>query len=326
MAAPSNHWKLGVFVVAGLLLTLATVVVVGARSLRRDVGVYVSYFDESVQGLEVGSPIKFRGVTIGSVGRIMVAPDRRHVEVESELGVDELTRLGLDIAEKPGLFHIPRKLQMAPDLRLQLASGGLTGVKFLQLDFFDIGHYPAPVLPFEVPDNYIPTAPSMMKSLEDSLLLIANRLPEIAYQVSSIAGEIDVIVRDVNNRQIPERIVSTLDTIDGFLATANRVVGDVDAKGLSRSASRALDGVHGAAGRLDGILASIDRDDGLLASVERASDAVGDTLREADGLGGQLVDALESVQTSARSIRKLTEALEQDPEMLVKGRSPEKQK
>ncbi|MEP7125951.1 MAG: mammalian cell entry protein, partial [Byssovorax sp.] len=63
MSAPTNHWKLGLFVVVGVVLTLTTVAVLGARSLRKEVSRYVSYFDESVQGLEVGSPIKFRGVT-----------------------------------------------------------------------------------------------------------------------------------------------------------------------------------------------------------------------------------------------------------------------
>jgi ABC-type transporter Mla subunit MlaD len=166
----------------------------------------------------------------------------------------------------------------------------------------------------------------MMKSLEDSILLIANRLPEITEQVSSIAGEIDVIVRDVSDRQIPERIVSALDTMEGLLTTTEKVIGQVDARGFSRNGNRTLKSVTGAADRLDVILARINQDDGLITSVERASDSVGDTLRDADGLGGQLVDTLESVQTSARSIRKLTEALEQDPEMLVKGRNPEKRR
>lgn len=91
MAAPTNHWKLGLFVVVGFVLVLSTGAVLGARSLRKEVVRYVSYFDESVQGLETGSPIKFRGVTIGNVGWIDVAPDHRHVEVTSELGVAELT-------------------------------------------------------------------------------------------------------------------------------------------------------------------------------------------------------------------------------------------
>src|SRR3954452_12054757 len=136
MAAQQNHWKLGLFVVVGLVMTLGTVAALGARSLRTEVGHYVSYFDESVQGLEVGSPIKFRGVTIGTVGRIDIAPDHRNVEVESELGVAELSRLGLDVAAGPVHKGARKKLEMAVDLRVQLASAGLTGVKFLQLDFF----------------------------------------------------------------------------------------------------------------------------------------------------------------------------------------------
>ena len=64
-------------------MLLTTVAVLGARSLQKEVGRYVSYFDESVQGLDVGSPVKFRGVTIGTVGGIDVAPDHRHVEVRA---------------------------------------------------------------------------------------------------------------------------------------------------------------------------------------------------------------------------------------------------
>src|SRR4051812_10430040 len=146
MAAPTNHWKLGLFVVVGLVMALSTGAVLGARSMRKEVARYVSYFDESVQGLETGSPIKFRGVTIGNVGWIDVAPDHRHVEVTSELGVAELSRLGLDVAAGMTVRGAPKKLEMATDMRVQLASSGLTGVKFLQLDFFPVDT-PAPVLP-----------------------------------------------------------------------------------------------------------------------------------------------------------------------------------
>ena len=95
MAVPTNHWKLGLFVVASVVLALATVVFLGARSLRKDTVPFVTYFDESVQGLEVGSPVKFRGVVIGTVSHINIAPDRRHVETVSDVESEALTRLGL---------------------------------------------------------------------------------------------------------------------------------------------------------------------------------------------------------------------------------------
>src|SRR4051812_1341511 len=142
MSAPTNHWKLGLFVVVGFALALGTVAWLGARSLRKEVGRYVSYFDESVQGLEVGSPIKFRGVTIGTVGKIDIAIDHRNVEVTSELGKAELARLGLDVAVGPVRPGEPKKLEQGLGLRVQLASSGLTGVKFLQLDFFPVAENP----------------------------------------------------------------------------------------------------------------------------------------------------------------------------------------
>jgi ABC-type transporter Mla subunit MlaD len=324
MAAPQNHWKLGLFVIAGLTLLLAVVALLGARSMRKEVGLYASFFDESVQGLEVGSPIKFRGVTVGTVGRIQVAPDHRHVEVESELVVDELARLGLDDAEEPVRFGRPRKLVMAPDLRLQLASSGLTGVKFLQLDFFDVAAYPPPVLPFPVPENYIPTAASMMKNLEDSITRMANTLPEITDRAASILGRIDTIVRQVDEHHIPAQIANTLDSADALFATARLKLEQLDTDGLSRDGRKTLAGAMAAVARVDELLVRVGRDDGLLARIERAGGAIGDILSDARGLGGQLVDTLVSVQSAARSMRKLTEALEQDPDMLMKGRAPEK--
>ena len=67
MAAPTNHWKLGLFVVVGLALALGAVGWLGAGSLRRDVGRYVSYFDESVQGLEVALAGKAFAIVTGNV-------------------------------------------------------------------------------------------------------------------------------------------------------------------------------------------------------------------------------------------------------------------
>lgn len=323
MAAPQNHWKLGLFVVAGLALTLAVVVVIGARSMQEEVALYESYFDESVQGLDVGSPIKFRGVTVGYVGKIDVAPDHRHVMVESELGVEALTRLGLDVVPGKVRFGAARKLVMSADLRLQLASSGLTGVKFLQLDFFDVALFPPPELPFPVPENTIPTAPSLMKNLEDTITSVMNSLPQITAQTSSILAEVDVIVREVREQRLPDRLAATIDTVDDLLAVAQQKLELVDTEGISQGAKRSLAGVSTALRSVDLILARVAREGGLLTGVERATGAVGDALRDTSGLGGQLVDTLVSVQATARSLRRFTDALEQDPDMLLKGRSPE---
>ena len=91
----TNHWKLGLFVLLGVGAMLGALFWLGARRFRRESFPAVSYFDESVQGLDVGSPVKFRGVTVGTVADITIAPDHRHVQITSDVYVDALVRLGL---------------------------------------------------------------------------------------------------------------------------------------------------------------------------------------------------------------------------------------
>src|SRR5687767_5767692 len=95
MAAPTNHYKLGLFVLLGFAAAVAAAILLGVASTRKDTIPYHSYFNESVQGLELGSPVKFRGVTIGHVSAIEIAPDHRMVDVVSELDVTDIKRMGL---------------------------------------------------------------------------------------------------------------------------------------------------------------------------------------------------------------------------------------
>src|ERR1700730_10683108 len=122
MAAATNHWKLGLFVVVGIVLALCTLVFLGAQSLKKQVVSYKTYFDESVQGLEVGSPVKFRGVTIGNVSNIDVASDQRHVEGACDIAVADLDALGLREKKSTGRFILGAKAKIAvpSDLRMQL--------------------------------------------------------------------------------------------------------------------------------------------------------------------------------------------------------------
>jgi paraquat-inducible protein B len=320
MAAPTNHWKLGLFVVVGVVMTLSTMAWLGARSLRKEVGVYISYFDESVQGLEVGSPIKFRGVTIGSVAKIDIADDHRHVEVTSELGKAVLARLGLDVAVGPVQHGLPKKLEQGLGLRVQLASSGLTGVKFLQLDFFPAADNPEPILPFAVPDNYIPAISSTMKNIEDSLMRVVNRMPEVLDQLESILGKVDFILGEFKDKDVPSRLVTVLDNANSILGEAQTKISGLDTTKLSKDASTTLTGLNATVTRMNALLALVDGEKGLMASATRASDALGDTVRGADGVGGQLEHTLGAVEKAAKSIQKLAGALEKDPDMLLKGR------
>src|SRR3954471_15488875 len=130
MAVGTNRWKLGLFVVAGVATAILAFLLLGARALNQKTVEFVSFFDESVAGLELGSPVKFRGVTVGRVSGIDIARDLRHVQVTSELDVENVSRLDLGVT-KAGL----KAHKMSPNLRVQLAQTGITGVRFVLIDF-----------------------------------------------------------------------------------------------------------------------------------------------------------------------------------------------
>jgi paraquat-inducible protein B len=115
-------------------------------------------------------------------------------------------------------------------------------------------------------------------------------------------------------------MATTLMNTNHLIVDAKKKLADVQADKLSTEAERTIVGLNQTVTRVNKLLAQVDGDKGLLASLGHASDAIGDTAHNADGLGGELEDTLKSVQEAAKSIHKLADALEKEPDMLVKGR------
>jgi phospholipid/cholesterol/gamma-HCH transport system substrate-binding protein len=326
MSAPSNHWKLGLFVVVGVVVFLSLLVALGAASLRKETVAYETYFDESVQGLDVGSPVKFRGVTIGNVSDIGIAPDRRHVEVTSAITVSQLVSLKLvDTSQKGKLLpfnrHPPVTLAVPGDLRMQLESAGITGVKFISIDFFDIKDNPPPDLPFSVPANYIPAASSTLKNLEDAVVKAVNRFPEVADQLVLVTTQVNHLLGEVEEAKIPEQAGVTLKQATNLLAALQVTVKQANVGGLSTDARRAIGGMTEAIAHLDALLTKVGSDKGLLVSAQRATDSIGDLAGGAKSIGSELGDTLREVREAADSIQRLSDALDTDSDMLLKGRA-----
>ena len=316
MAAPTNHWKLGFFVVVGFVVAMSTVVALGARSLKKATVAYRSYFDESVQGLDVGSPVKFRGVTIGSVSAIGVAPDHRHVDVSFDLEVESLNDFGLGVPGAHGA-HI----DMPPDLRVQLGSAGITGVKFILIDFFPVEDNPVEKLPFPAAENTIPTAVSMMKNLEDSVVRAVDRFPEIAGHVDHLLGQLSELVDGLSKERLGDRAGDTLTAINDAVAELRGAVRGVDSPELSRRAQATMANLDGTLARTSALLDRLQSQRGLVANAERAASAVGDLAHGATGLGSQLEETMKDIQDAAQAVHRLGDELERDPDMLLKGRS-----
>jgi ABC-type transporter Mla subunit MlaD len=215
MATRANYVKLGLFVVLGLIVAVALGVIIGEVKLRRPTTHYVTYFDESVQGLEVGASVKARGVPVGRVDRVTFAPDHEEIEVGIEFDVATLESMGL------------RANQMRPDIRAQLASQGLiSGAKFIALDIFDQKTHPPPPLRFTPPENYIPSTPSAEKNLE---ALAAKALDRVSVLADSLVQE-----------GIAPKVSRGVDDLDGLMTDLDRAVQQIGGEKLPARASATL--------------------------------------------------------------------------------------
>jgi phospholipid/cholesterol/gamma-HCH transport system substrate-binding protein len=320
-SSPTNHFKLGLFVILAIAAAVVTFVLLGAKQMKKESVKYHTYFNESVQGLDVGSPVKFRGVTIGSVSAIEIAPDHRHVDVIQELDVEDIRRMGLAEKSTEGQkakFHVPS------DLRAQLGSQGITGVKFISIDFFDPKSNPPPELPFAVPHNYIPSAQSMMKNLEDTITKAMDKLPELVDAVVAITNRIDRMVAQLEKDDVTGKAAATLGHADDVLTSLKVTVNKLDRAELPDRAAATLDDVGKAVAKLNRVLDRVDGDTGVLASIHRASDAFGNLGKGATSTTRELDQTLKEVREAAESIRVLTDAIERDPDMFLKGRAKTK--
>jgi phospholipid/cholesterol/gamma-HCH transport system substrate-binding protein len=320
MSTPTNHWKLGLFVVAALLLGFGAVVYFGARNIPKETVTYTSYFDEAVTGLEIGSPVKFRGVTIGNVSRIEVAPNRRHVKVSYELTVSTLQQLGIahTLGEKT-------RLPVSSNVRAQLSQTGITGIKYVQIDFFDKIEKMEDVLPFPVNEkNYIPATPSSLKNIENSVVQATDRLPELTNQLLVLLERINRVAAEVEQQQLPVHASAVLAHADRSLSSLDEKLEQLDLLGLSRDARATLTTWNGAAARANQLLDRVDGDKGFLTSVQRVSDSLGDAARNANGAGVEFEHTLRDVSEAADAIKSLADTLERQPDMLLKGRAQAK--
>jgi paraquat-inducible protein B len=337
----TNEWKLGLFVVTGLTVGLAAILWLGANKFEREIIPAWTYFDESVQGLDTGSAVKFRGVTIGTVAQIGVAPDRRRVAVLMHIYADVLASLGL---RKRGQQDDPDQPFVPTNVRVQLASAGITGVKFLSIDLFDPKKQPMPELNFVVPWNYIPAAPSTLRNLEETVLRLADEIPEGVADAKALLKEARAFLAAVDAPALSK-------DAQGLMTDARAAIAAADAPALKGKIEALLASLERAAERLDGLAADVARYtseggqvDGLITDVREATrsvreavdgadiaattsslrataGSVTDLSRELGGASGELRQALVALRDAAEKVADLAEVLERDPGSLIHGRS-----
>ncbi|MEO8848329.1 MAG: MlaD family protein [Casimicrobiaceae bacterium] len=222
MSQQANYFKLGLFVIGAVVAGVIVLLIIGSGRWFANKVTIETYFNESVQGLDIGSKMKFRGVVIGEVTSIgftynvyqenlPMEQRARYVMVEAQL---QPRLVGGRSAAGDLTTPSNAAMEVERGLRVRLTPQGITGTNYLEVDYVDP---PPPVLQLQwQPANiYIPSAPSTVTAFVNAAQEIVDRLHRLD-------------------------IEGTLTNMNKLLVTANDRLGALDTAGLGKHAASTL--------------------------------------------------------------------------------------
>lgn len=318
MSKKANPTLVGAFVLGALGLLVFGILVLSKGALFNASFTCVAFFDESIDGLDVGAPVDFQGVRIGTVTDVRLVMDRvvskkmiRPVMIRLEGG--RLTYMGdSNVFEtmEEGMEYL-----VGEGLRAQLAPQSmLTGKLKIELGL----HTNTPVQRLDTAITgfwQMPTIPSPLQKMTAEVRELP--LKDIVYEVHAAVKGISDIVSSESTRSAVSNAAGALVEIEQLAAKINNQIDPL----MTQSAA-ALTSMNQTMTRLQTLMAAIEPQvNPFIVSATQLSDRIGDLIEKQSPLRYQTQCALEEVTAAARSLRYLTDYLERHPEALLRGKT-----
>ncbi|MFO8033265.1 MAG: MlaD family protein [Desulfohalobiaceae bacterium] len=176
-----SNFRLGLFLLTALVLLVVFLVIFGPGGFWQDKARLETYLDGSVQGLDVGSAVKMRGVQIGNVEKIGFV-NQKYPECARE---ERLVLLEMEVKLK----HFPEqsrqefasfmRQEIQNGLRIRILPQGLTGNAYLELDYLKPQRHPVPEVEWEPEHVFIPSAPGTRARLEETFESISQTMQSL---------------------------------------------------------------------------------------------------------------------------------------------------
>jgi ABC-type transporter Mla subunit MlaD len=354
MGMKPSYFKIGLFVIAGSVLILTAVVVLGAGLFHQDKAYFETYFDESISGLSVGSPVEFRGVRIGVVEKISFIGDEYDVLGPSS-GLSKyeyyvIVLCSVSRENLPGVSYEQRlsylENMVSRGLRIRMTSNILTGQAYLQADFLDPNRFKTLDIGWQPEHLYIPSAPSELTTLKDSVDKVLYRLQEIDVDklVTAVENVLDSLntaianakVRDISKetRELLAEVRKQVEKLNTeklslaaqqTLTSVDRAVVDANVPALSREIQRLVVEVRQTNANLQKLLASSEPISGPSNLPEMIA-RLNKTLYRIDKLISaerpQIEMVLANFKEISDNLKRLTEDLKQNPSDLLFSKPP----
>jgi phospholipid/cholesterol/gamma-HCH transport system substrate-binding protein len=303
MARKTSKFAIGIFVTAGLILAVVAIVWLGASTYFQKGTLFVTYFDESVQGLSADSNVKYRGVNVGTIRAIRVAPDNKLVEVVMKISMEGGN-------EK--------------NLTAKLRSAGLTGIVYIELDqSIEEDNELSPTLDFPAQYPVILSRPSDSKYILSMVDNIVSELRKI--DIKGIFQEVKEITSGINHYVNGPRMKNIADNLESTTASLDRAVRQIEKLTAEGKLEDILKEARGTVADTRALIGKIREDlDGmkLADSAGKANQMVAGVGKSVRDMSFDLKNTADNLQRASENLDILIDKLRDDPSDLLFSRPP----
>ncbi|PVV14298.1 MAG: hypothetical protein B6D77_03490 [gamma proteobacterium symbiont of Ctena orbiculata] len=326
---------IGLFVLLSLGLALSAIFLLSDGSLAHKSTRFILFFESDVKGLQVGSPVNFRGVRVGKVESMSITyfKESQEFRIPVIIGIDD-TRVGIDGVHTGSgvLIGLDDLIRQGLRARLNLQSL-VTGKLEIELDF----HPDTPVRLMNTNSEYreIPTIQSNMERIATALEAvpierIMKRLSGILDSIDEMAASGELIRLKDSLLQITQRLDSVTQQLHkvtpqliagstGTLEEAQQMLAEI-----TNTATQSQQLLVETEARLTKAFSSWER---TMKNGEATISQIGEVASSADKLLSQespilteMTVTLRELGAAARSIKNMSEYLERHPEALLRGK------
>ncbi len=328
MGTKVSKTAIGAFVLGAIALFVAGVLVLGAGKFFTREFTYITFFEGSVKGLNIGSPVMFRGVKVGEVTDISIIadPSKRQLKIPVIFTVDPAKFRGT----REEFQRDAKRIELAVremGLRTQLQTMSfVTGQLMVALDFFP--DKPAVFVGMNKQYPEIPSVPTSLEQLQKTLESMPFR--EIVKNLNDTLEATEKLVKSIDAKRTTQVLESAIKDVQVLVKHTNEKI-DPLIESITKTSGAAEDTLKETK---ETVAAARDEIKELSATAQNTLKTAEAALRQSEltlraysddsRLVIQMNKTLRDLSATTRSFRHLSDYLERHPESLLRGK-PENQ-
>jgi phospholipid/cholesterol/gamma-HCH transport system substrate-binding protein len=310
-----SYFKIGIFVITAVVMGVLGVVVLGAGALFQKKSIVETYIDESVQGLDVGSPVKFRGVPVGRVEDITLTSVEYRTRLQYVLVRISISSNMLQFpVNDPSSPALQRELDRG--FRIRMAAQGLTGVAYLEADYLNPERNPPLRIDWRPRYPYIPSTRSRITQLSDAVERILRNIEEINVPqiTASIERSLTAMTQLANSANLDKIGVQASALLNELRAT-NRQIGTLVSDPELKTA---IADASATAGRARQIIERAEKPvDQLLTDLPQATDSLNRLVKRLDSVASDLPQTSAELRQTIQRMNRLIAGQQRDIEQTM---------